>query len=44
MNSLERRSGNPVYKTVIYIVLIFLAILSLFPFFVMRRSRIMRFH
>ena len=35
MNSLERRGGNPVYKAVIYIVLIFLAILSLFPFYVM---------
>ena len=35
MNSLERRSGNPVYKAVIYVVLIILAILSLFPFFVM---------
>ena len=35
MNNLEKRSGNPVYKTVIYIVLIFLAVMSLFPFFVM---------
>ena len=32
MNSLEKRSGNPVYKAVIYVVLIILAILSLFPF------------
>ena len=35
MNSLEKRSGNPVYKTIIYVVLIILAILSLFPFVVM---------
>ena len=35
MNSLEKRSGNPVYKTIIYIVLIFLAVMSLFPFVVM---------
>ena len=35
MNSLERRSGNPVYKTIIYIFLIILAIMSLFPFVVM---------
>ena len=35
MSSLEKRSGNPVYKTIIYIVLIILAILSLFPFVVM---------
>ena len=35
MNDLEKRSGNPVYKTIIYIVLIILAILSLFPFAVM---------
>lgn len=34
-NSLERRDGNPVLKTVIYIVCIFLAILSIFPFVVM---------
>ncbi len=35
MSNLEKRGGNPVYKTIIYIVLIFLAILSLFPFVVM---------
>ena len=35
MSSLEKRSGNPVYKTIIYIVLIILAVLSLFPFVVM---------
>ncbi len=35
MNKLEKRDGNPVYKTIIYIVLIFLALLSLFPFVVM---------
>jgi multiple sugar transport system permease protein len=35
MNGLEKRSGNPVYKALIYIVLIILAILSLFPFYVM---------
>ncbi len=35
MKNLEKRGGNPVYKTFIYIVLIFLAILSLFPFVVM---------
>ena len=35
MNTLEKRSGNPVYKTIIYIVLIILAVLSLFPFVVM---------
>ena len=35
MKTLEKRSGNPVYKTIIYIVCIFLAVLSLFPFVVM---------
>ncbi len=35
MNTLEKRSGNPVYKTIIYIVLVILAVLSLFPFVVM---------
>ncbi len=35
MNTLEKRSGNPVYKTLIYIILIILAALSLFPFIVM---------
>ena len=35
MNTLEKRSGNPVYKTLIYIVLVILAVLSLFPFVVM---------
>ena len=35
MNRLEKRDGNPVYKTIIYIVCIFLAVLSLFPFVVM---------
>lgn len=35
MSNLEKRSGNPIYKTIIYIVLIFLAALSLFPFIVM---------
>ena len=35
MSSLERRDGNPVVKTLIYIVCIFLAILSIFPFVVM---------
>lgn len=35
MNTLEKRSGNPVYKTIIYIILIILAALSLFPFIVM---------
>ncbi len=35
MSSLEKRSGNPVYKTIIYIVLVILAVLSLFPFVVM---------
>ena len=35
MKSLEKRDGNPVYKTIIYIVCIFLAVLSLFPFVVM---------
>ena len=32
---LERRDGNPLVKTIIYIVCIFLAILSLFPFVIM---------
>ena len=32
---LEKRDGNPVYKTIIYIVCIFLTVLSLFPFIVM---------
>ena len=35
MNRLEKRDGNPIYKTIIYIVCIFLAVLSLFPFVVM---------
>lgn len=35
MSTLEKRSGNPVYKTIIYIVLVILAVLSLFPFVVM---------
>ena len=35
MSSLERRDGNPVVRTLIYIVCIFLAILSIFPFVVM---------
>lgn len=35
MNKLEKRNGNPVYKTIIYIVCIFLTVLSLFPFIVM---------
>ena len=35
MNKLENRNGNPVYKTIIYIVCIFLTVLSLFPFIVM---------
>ncbi len=35
MSTLEKRSGNPIYKTIIYIVLIILAVLSLFPFVVM---------
>ena len=35
MVSLERRNGNPVTKTIIYIVCIFLAVLSLFPFIIM---------
>ena len=29
---LERRNGNPIVRTIIYIVCIFLAVLSLFPF------------
>ena len=32
---LERRDGNPLVKTIIYIVCIFLAVLSLFPFVIM---------
>ena len=32
---LERRNGNPIVRTIIYIVCIFLAVLSLFPFVVM---------
>ena len=32
---LERRDGNPLVKTLIYIVCIFLAVLSLFPFVIM---------
>ena len=32
---LEQRNGNPLVKTIIYIVCIFLAVLSLFPFVVM---------
>ena len=35
MNNLEKRGGNPVYKTIIYIVCIILAVMSLFPFVVM---------
>ena len=35
MSSLERRDGNPAVRALIYIVCIFLAILSLFPFVVM---------
>ena len=35
MKKLERRDGNPVYKTIIYIVCIILAVMSLFPFVVM---------
>ena len=35
MEKLEKRNGNPVYKTIIYIVCIILAVLSLFPFVVM---------
>ena len=35
MSSLERRDGNPVVRTLIYIVCIFLAVLSIFPFVVM---------
>ena len=35
MSSLERRDGNPVVKALIYLVCIFLAVLSLFPFIVM---------
>lgn len=35
MSNLEKRGGNPVYKTAIYIVLVILAVLSLFPFVVM---------
>lgn len=33
--TLETRSGNPLVRTIIYIVCIFLAVLSLFPFVVM---------
>ena len=35
MKSLERRDGNPLVKAMIYIVCIFLAILSIWPFYVM---------
>ena len=35
MNRLDKRDGNAVYKTIIYIVCIFLTVLSLFPFIVM---------
>lgn len=35
MQKLEKRNGNPVYKTIIYIVCIILTVLSLFPFVVM---------
>ena len=35
MKKFEKRDGNPVYKTIIYIVCIFLTVLSLFPFIVM---------
>ena len=33
--TLEKRNGNVLVKTLIYIVCIFLAVLSLFPFIVM---------
>ena len=35
MKTLEKRDGNPVVKALIYLVCIFLAVLSLFPFVVM---------
>ena len=35
MNTLNKRDGNPVYKAIIYIVCIILAVMSLFPFLVM---------
>ena len=35
MNRLDKRDGNPVVKTIIYIVCIILALLSIFPFVVM---------
>lgn len=35
MKKLDRRNGNPAVRTIIYIVCIFLAVLSLFPFVVM---------
>lgn len=35
MNTLNKRDGNPVLKTFIYIVCIFLAILSIMPFIIM---------
>ena len=35
MSRLEKRDGNPVVKTLIYVVCIFLAVLSIFPFVVM---------
>lgn len=35
MKTLDKRDGNPAVKAVIYIVCIFLAVLSLFPFVVM---------
>jgi multiple sugar transport system permease protein len=34
-NTLNKRDGNPVYKTIIYIVCIILAVMSIFPFWVM---------
>lgn len=35
MNRLDKRDGNAVYKAIIYIICIFLTVLSLFPFVVM---------
>ena len=34
-NTLNKRDGNPVYKAIIYIVCIILAVMSIFPFWVM---------
>ena len=34
-NTLNKRDGNPVYKAIIYIVCIILAVMSIFPFLVM---------